>query len=82
LVTAWIGAQYPHSGAVVDGCELVVLLATRAADGLDELRLDSDPLPRELLLVALVAVLVALATLRGRESRHPELLRIRQSQKS
>jgi hypothetical protein len=51
-----------------------MLLATRAADGLDELHVDLDPLAGELLLVALVAVLVALVALGGREPRHPELV--------
>ena len=74
LVTSRIGPQHPDPGAVVDGGELVVLLAPRAADGLDELHVDLDPLARELLLVALVALLVALVALRGRESRHPELV--------
>jgi hypothetical protein len=74
LVTARIGPQYPDPGAVVDGGELVVLLATWDTDGLDELHVDLDPLARELFLVALVAVLVTLVALGGREPRHPELV--------
>jgi hypothetical protein len=74
LVTAWIRPKHSDPGAVVDGGELVVLLAPRAPDGLDELHVHLDPLARELFLVALVAVLVALVALRGREPRHPELV--------
>jgi hypothetical protein len=75
LVAPWIGAEYPDPGAVVDGGELVVLLASRAANGLDELHVDLDPLAGELLLVALEAILVTFVALGGGEPGHPELVK-------
>ena len=64
-------AEHSEPSAVVDGGELVVLLA-QAADRGHELHVDLDPVTRLGLLVALPAVLVALVALRRRQAAQVE----------
>src|SRR5450755_1409183 len=73
LVTAGKGPEHADSGAVVNGCELVMPLS-RALDWLDELHVDLDPLTGQLLLVALPAVPVALVALRRWQPAHAQLV--------
>lgn len=89
MVVFWlrgrVDAQHSQAGAVVDGGELVVLVAAPAAagcdagDGLDELHVDLDTVAGQLLLVALPSFVVALVALRGGQSAHVQALRIRQT---
>src|ERR1039458_5943767 len=62
LVEVVVDPEHPEPGAVVDGGELVVLLA-RAPDRRHELHVDLDPMTRLGLLVALPALLVAFVPL-------------------
>src|SRR5216684_3542223 len=64
LVQLPVDLQDPKPGAVVDGRELVVLLA-HAAAGIDELDVDLNGEAGSLLLVPLPALLMALVTLGG-----------------
>src|SRR6266566_8854542 len=62
LVQLPVDLENPQPRAVIDGGELVVLLA-HATDGVDELDVDLNGVARQLLLVTLPALLVALVTL-------------------
>src|SRR5260370_15897795 len=64
LVQLSVDLQDPQPRAVVDGCELVVLLA-HTTDGLDELDVDLNGVARSLLFVTLPALLMALIALGG-----------------
>ena len=76
LVAAWVGAEYPKPGAVVDGGELVVLLApqTLLAERFDELHINLQLVTGTLLLILLPAQRAALAPLGGWQPVYPEPL--------
>ena len=74
LVAAWVGAQDSEPGAVVDGGELVVLLApqTLLAKGFDELHVDLQLVPGPLLLIPLPPQAMTLVPLGGGQPVQPE----------
>jgi len=76
LVASRVGPQHPEPGAVVDGGELVVLLASHAllAQGLDELDVDLQLVAGALLLVAFPPQRPPLVALRRRQPVHPKPL--------
>ena len=71
LVVAGVDPQHPDAGAVVDRGELVVLLA-RAADRLEELHVDLDPVAGQRLLVALPTVGRGACSAASRQPVHVE----------
>ena len=66
LVELRVDPKHTESRAVIDRCELVVLLRLGAPDRLYELDVDLDVMARDLLLVTLPAFVVALVALAGR----------------
>jgi hypothetical protein len=68
LVELVVDPQHPQPGAVVDGGELVILLAARARQRRDELDVDLDGVTRHRLLIPFPLAIVALVPLGGREA--------------
>jgi hypothetical protein len=84
LIAPWVDAQYAQSGAVVDCGELAVLSAPadrgsgRVFEWLNEFDVDVNPMPGQLLLIALPIVCRACSA--GASSRlRSRRLRIRQT---
>ena len=73
LVESVVDPEHAKPGAVVDGGELLVLLA-RAGDRRDELDVDLNPMPGLGLLIPLPALGVAFVALRGRQPTQVEAL--------
>ena len=75
LVVGRVGAEHSQSGAVVDGCVLVVaLLASGLPEWLNELHIDLQRMAWALLLVTLPPGLLAFVALRRRQPAQAEFV--------